>query len=111
MTKGEREALSYWMTEAARLKGELLRMRAAHEIWRNRDWFPIAATGLPGVDSATEPGVRHLFTCDHQGTHPVVTLGPKDVLVVARYTGEDEREEAVTALAGLFDPAGNGAVR
>lgn len=91
--------LEFWKAEAARLRDELRRLQNAHGVLKDRDWFAIQATN-PNSHIADAEGRYTLFFCDRNGTFPCCTLGPKDVLLVGRYTGEPEREEAVEALAG-----------
>ena len=95
--------LQYWKDEAVRLADELRRLQRAHAILEHREWFAIKAE-QPGRNIADEEGRYSLYFCDRQGTFPCCTLGPKDVVLVGRYTGEPEREAAVEALAGVEDP-------
>lgn len=97
MSDGLRDSAEYWQAEAMRLKREVAGLQAAHEILRFREWFAVGPhCRMPSQD---EEGRFTLFYCDRQGTTPCVTLGPKDMLLIGRYTGEPEREEAVAALA------------
>lgn len=88
----------YWRAEAAQLRDELRRLKAAHEILLHREWFAIGPGD--GGNLRDDEGRFTLFFCDRSGTFPCCTLGPRDVLLVGRYTGEPEREAAVSALAG-----------
>ena len=90
--------VQYWKQEAERLTDELRRLRKAHAILEHREWF---AVGPDDASKLRDPEGRFtLFFCDRSGTWPCTTLGPRDVLLVGRYTGEPEREAAVAALAG-----------
>lgn len=90
--------VEWWQAECALLRDEVTRLQSAHAILKHREWFAV------GPDHAAAPrdGEGHftLFYCDRQGTRPCCTLGPKDVVLVGRYTNEPEREAAVRALAG-----------
>lgn len=89
----------YWKQEALRARDELRRLQQAHAVLKDREWFAIQAT-KPNSHVADAEGRYSLFFCDRNGTFPCCTLGPKDVLLVGRYTGNPEREEALAALAG-----------
>ncbi len=93
------EDLNYWKQEALKARDELRRLQRAHAVLIHREWFAVQAEN-PGRNIADAEGRYKLYFCDRNGTFPCCTLGPKDVLLVGRYTGEPEREAAVAALAG-----------
>ncbi len=88
----------YWKQEALLARDELRRLQQAHELLLHREWFAIQSES-PGDGVADEQGRYTLYFCTRAGTFPCCTLGPKDVLLVGRYNGEPEREEALAALA------------
>lgn len=93
------EDRDYWKREALRARDELRRLQAAHEVLTHREWF-VVGPELSASASRSDPEGRFtLFFCDRNGTVPCCTLGPRDRLLVGRYTGEPEREAAVAALA------------
>lgn len=97
------EEARWWRQEAERLRDELRRLQNAHTVLAHREWFAIRAEN-PGRHIADAEGRYSLFFCDRNGTFPCCTLGPRDVLLVGRYTGEPELEEAVAALAKEPEP-------
>jgi hypothetical protein len=95
------DELHWWKGEVARLRDELRRLQNAHAVLQEREWFAIKCEDPNvGRGCVDDQGRYTLFFCDRNGTFPCCTLGPRDVLLVGRYTGESEREAAVTALAG-----------
>lgn len=94
--------LEFWKGEARRLHEALVRLRRTHELLMHHEWFAIGEAA--GRDIRDAEGRYTLFFCDRGGTFPCCTLGPKDVLLVGRYTGEPELEAALKALAGEARP-------
>ena len=93
----------YWRNEALKARAEMRRLQSAHELLLHRDWFAFHIdAGLPADDE----GRVTLFVCDRQGTRALMCFGPRDVVLVGRYTEEPEREAAVAALAGDEGGAG-----
>lgn len=88
------EELSYWKAEAERLRREVIGLRAAHSILAHREWFAVSGEAGRG----DEEGRFTLFYCSRDGTAPCCTLGPKDVVLVGRYTGDPERQAILDAL-------------
>lgn len=62
---------------------DLERMREAHAVLSNREWFTISGPGVNNIYDK-EWDVRKLFFLCEDGAHPACSLYYKDILLVGR---------------------------
>lgn len=67
------------------LTAELDRVRTAHSVLLNRNWFTI-----PGPSFESEGDFRYLWFLDRENPRPVCALGDGDVLLVGRRIVEEK---------------------